>query len=267
MEKSSKSISASEFFKYRYPPFADTVELNTPFQSANEKLILERSLALIRQGKSLAIYGDAGAGKSMLTKSIIQNLDAKTYRTVIIPYGGMKPSAIIRELCEAFNIDLAGRKNLIPRLQKNFHKSDKPFPVIVVDDAHTMENQSFMDLCSLLHDARTKTSAASLILVGQPILKKRLGLDIFASVHTRLACFYQLPTLSIDEAKAFIQYRLKISEADPNMFDDGALECLAADTAGNRRVLMNRAALCMEEAARRQEKIITMEVVNDIASD
>lgn len=267
MEKLSKSLSASEFFKYRYPPFADTVELTTPFQSSSEKRILDRSLALIRQGKSVAIYGDAGAGKSMLTKSIIQNLDAKNYRTVIIPYGGMKPPAIIRELCDAFNIDLTGRKNLIPRLQKNFHKSDKPFPVIIVDDAHTMENQSFMDLCSLLHDAQMKTTAASLILVGQPILKKRLGLDIFAPVNTRLACFFQLPTLSIDEAKAFIQYRLKISEADPNMFDDSALECLAADTNGNRRVLMNRAALCVEEAARRQEKIITMEVVNAIANE
>lgn len=270
MEKSSRTlIPAAEFFKYRYPPFADTVELNNPFQSATESLILQRALALIKQGKSLAIYGDAGAGKSMLAKSITQNLDAKAYRVVVIPYGGMKPSAILRELCEAFNIDLTGRKNLIPRLQKSFHQTDsnKPFPVIVVDDAHTMENQSFMELCSLLHDAQTKTSAAALVLVGQPLLKKKLGLDIFAPVYTRLASFFHLPKLSIDEAKEFIHYRLKIAEADSNLFDDDALECLAIDTGGNRRILMNRAALCMEEAARRQDKVITVEIVNAVTAE
>jgi len=258
-------VSAAEFFRYRYPPFADTFEIQNPYQSPTETLILQRALALIRQGKSLAIYGDAGAGKSMLAKTIAQNLDAKNYRIAVIPYGGLKAPAILRELCEAFNIDLAGRKTLIPRLQKNFRLPDKPFPVIIVDDAHVLENESFLDLCALLHDALAKTAAASLVLVGQPALKKRLGLDIFAPVHTRLACFSHLQKLTIEEAKDFIHYRLTIAEADPNLFQEEALECLAADTSGNRRILMNRAALCMEVAARRQEKVITTEIVNAVA--
>lgn len=262
-----ETLSASEFFRHRYPPFADTFEIREPYQSPTETFITKRALSLIRQGKSLAIYGDAGAGKSMLAKTITQSLDAKSYRTSVIPYGGLKPAAILRELCESFNIDLAGRKTLIPRLQKNFRLPDKPFPVIIIDDAHVLENQSFLDLCALLHDALTKTAAASLILVGQPALKKRLGLDIFAPVHTRLACFSHLPKLTIEEAKDFIRHRLTIAEADPNLFQDEALECLAADTSGNRRILMNRAALCMEEAARRQEKVITTEIVNAVAME
>src|SRR5271157_677214 len=171
--KNTIPASAAEFFAYRYPPFADTYEITQPFQSPAETLILERSLALVRQGKSLAIYGEAGAGKSMLIKSTTQELDAKSYRVATIPYGGMKPPAILRELCEAFGIDLTGRKNLLPRLQKNFQPhSDKPFPVLIVDDAHAMEKQSFIDLCSLLHDATSRTAAAVLILAGQPVLKK-----------------------------------------------------------------------------------------------
>ena len=125
---------AAEFFQYRYPPFADTYEIQHPFQSQSESTILNRSLALIRQGKSIAIHGEAGVGKSMLIKSISQQLDSKSYRVATIPYGGLKPSAILRELCEAFGIDLAGRKNLLPRLQKNFQPhADKPFPIILAD--------------------------------------------------------------------------------------------------------------------------------------
>ena len=74
-----------------------------------------------------------------------------------------------------------GRKNLLSKLQKNFHpQSEKPFPVIIVDDAHDMEKQSFFNLCSFLHDAQSRTAAATLVLAGQPVLKKILTLDILA---------------------------------------------------------------------------------------
>ena len=271
MNKSEKNPAhpcATEFFQYRYPPFADTFEIQQPFKSQAETLILQRALALIRQGKSLAIYGDAGAGKSMLIKSITRELDTKAYRIATIPYGGLKPSAILRELCEAFGIDLAGRKNLLPRLQKNFQPhTDKPFPVLIVDDAHLMDKQSFIDICSLLHDAQSRTSAAALILVGQPVLKKMLELDIFAAVRTRLAWTSRMQKLTLDETKDFISFRLQISEASPNLFHDDALDCIAADAGGNRRTIMNLATLCMEEAARRQEKVITADIVNTIVME
>lgn len=266
--KNSTPATAAEFFQYRYPPFADTYEIRHPFQSQAEALILTRATTLIRQGKSLAIYGEAGAGKSMLLKSISQQLDSKSYRIATIPYGGLKPSAILRELCEAFSIDLTGRKNLLPRLQKNFQPhSDKPFPVIIIDDAHAMDKQSFIDLCSLLHDAQSRTTAAALILAGLPVLKKMLGLDIFAPVRTRLACRFLMPRLNIDEAKEFVRFRLQVAEASPDLFHEQALESIAVDSAGNRRELMNLASLCLEEAARRQEKVVTADVVSTTTAE
>jgi hypothetical protein len=55
--------------------------------------------------------------------------------------------------------------------------------------------------------------------------------------------------------------------ADKNMFDVEAVECINADTNGNRRVIMNVAAMCVEEAARRNEKVITHEIVSAIAME
>jgi type II secretory pathway predicted ATPase ExeA len=264
----SVSSCASQFFNYRYPPFADTFEIQSPWQSSSETIMTQRALALIRQGKSLAIYGEAGTGKSMLGKAIADQLDTKNYRVAMLPYGGLKPAVIVREICEEFGIDVAGRKSCLCRLAKNFQRnSDKPFPVIIIDDAHSMLNQSFIDLCSLLHDAKSRTAAASLILLGQPVLKKMIELDIFAPVRTRLACLFMMSRLSHEEAIEFIQFRLKITQADPNLFDEQAMECIAADANGNRRVIMNIATLCMEEAARRKEKIITTEIVTAVAME
>jgi hypothetical protein len=51
------------------------------------------------------------------------------------------------------------------------------------------------------------------------------------------------------------------------MFDVEAVECINADTNGNRRVIMNVAAMCVEEAARRKEKLVTHEIVSAIAME
>lgn len=262
----AQTQTALQFFGYRYPPFADTFEIHTPFQCEKESLIIARATALLRQGKSLAIHGEAGSGKSMLIKSIISQFDPKEFRIAQIPYGGIKPAAVVRELCDELDIDTTGRKNLLSRLAIDFRRSsDKPFPLILVDEAHEMQRQSFIDLCSLLHDARQRTAAAALVLVGQPALKKLLELDIFAPVKTRLTCLFSMPRLTLDDAQEFIAFRLSLAQADPKIFDPDALISLATDSKGNRRILMNLAALCLEEAARRNDKVVTAEIVSAVS--
>lgn len=266
--KAQPKQSALQFFGLPYPPFADTFEISAPFQSEAEALMLHRSLTLLRQGRSIAIHGEAGTGKSMLIKSILNELDPKEYRIAHIPYGGIKPTAVLRDLCDEFDIDTAGRKNLLSRMAIDFnHRDQKPFPIIVVDDAHELEKSSFIDICSLLHDARRRTAAAAVIFVGQPVLRKMLELDIFTPVRTRITCLFTMPRLSIDEAKEFITYRLQIAKANPALFEPDAIQCLAADSKGNRRVLMNLSAMCLEEAARRADKVVTAEIVNAISTD
>lgn len=267
-KQSNKLQSAVQFFGLPYPPFADTFNVLSPFQSDTESLITQRALNLLRQGRSLAVYGDAGTGKSMLIKTITNELDSKEFRCAIIPYGGIKPTVLLRELCDKFDIDAAGRKCLLSRMANDFKPTlDKPFPVIIVDEAHEMQKQSFLDICSLLHDASTRTAAAALILVGQPSLKKMLELDIFTPVRTRLTCLFSMPKLSVDEATQFLLYRLSIAKADCKIFTDEAITSIALDTKGNRRMLMNLAALCLEEAARRNDKVVTEEVVAEMSQN
>ena len=263
-----KRPTPDNIFHYRYPPFSDTREIDDPFLPEQDQMILDRMDCLIRQGKSFALYGEPGTGKSMLLKALLQQLDAKAYRVANIPYGGSKRSALLKEICEALDIDCSGRANLLSKLRKSFRpQPDKPFPLILVDEAHEMERQSFMDLVSLLHDPHQKTAAASLILAGLGSLKKMLGLDIFSAVRTRLAFLFQMPKLNADSAKDFLLYRLRIAQAPENIFEPDALQCLALDCAGNRRILMNLAAMALQAAAERNEKVVTADLVNTITAE
>lgn len=263
----AENQTPDNFFRYRYPPFSDTREIQEPFLSEGDQIILNRMAGLVRQGKSFALYGEPGTGKSMLLKALLQKLDLKAYRHANVPYGGCKRSALLREICEAFDIDAGGRTNLLHRLRKNFQpQTDKPFPLIIVDEAQEMERPSFMDLVSLLQDPRQKTAAASLVMAGHGTLKTMLELDIFSAVRTRLAFLFPMPKLDTEQAKQFILYRLKIAEANDTIFETDALECLALDCAGNRRILMNLCAMALQVATERNEKVITADLVNSIAT-
>ena len=258
-------MTTQNLFKYRYPPFSDTFEVKESYLSDTDSVLIKRATSFISQGKSMCFFGKPGTGKSMLLKAIASELDTKTYNVAIIPYGSVKRNVLLRDLCDAFGIDASGRGSLLSRLRKHFiSESEKPFPVIMVDDAHELEKESFMDLCTLLHDVKTRTCAAALILCGHGCLKTQLGLDIYAPVKTRMAFMFKTSNLNPEESADFIKHRLKIAGADENIIDEDAMAIIAADTKGNRRDLMNRCAMAMEIATERKEKIITADLVNSL---
>ena len=204
----------------------------------------------------------------MFVKTIISKLDTKEFRVVLIPYGGMKPSALLRDLCDEFDIDTEDRENHLSKTCADFARvEEKPFPVIIIDEAHEMQRTSFLDMCSLLHDTKKRTAAASLVLVGQPVLRKILELDIFSPVRPRLSCIFPMPKMSLYNSKDFVNHRLELGGAQKNLFSDDATNCLALDCKGNRRVLINLATLCLEEAATRNDIVITAELVSSVTTE
>lgn len=262
------TVKNESLFQYRYPPFADTWEIRNPYVSKRDEKLLSRITNLLKDGKSMCIYGEPGSGKSMLLKAVADSLDTRTYKVALVPYGNIKRSMLLRELCDEFEIDASGRGSLIGRLRKSFaSNNDAPFPVIIVDDAHELEKESFFDLCSLLHDAKKRTATASLILCGHGVLHKMLSLDIYAAVHTRMATSFRMQGLSSEDSLDFIKHRLKSAEADESMFSREAMEILSSDAKGNRRSLMNLCSMAMELANERDERLITGDLIHQMNAE
>ncbi len=110
--------TVSSHFGLRYSPFTDTFPLREPIATEADERLLERML--LGQGKSYSLAGEPDSGKSMLLKMLLEKLDGKNFRTMLIPYSGQKPNTLLREICEKLAIDTTGRGSLLGRLhQKN----------------------------------------------------------------------------------------------------------------------------------------------------
>jgi len=255
------TLSMAEFFSWSRHPFADTYQLSTPFLGTKDERICRRALSLLNCGKSFAITGISGAGKSTLVQHIVGQLDVKHYQTTYIHYGGLQRSGILRAVADCLGVDTAGRSMpLLVKLQKHIlamaSDTNARYPVFVVDDAQLLEHESLMDLCSLMVSPQKKTVAASLLLVGDETLAKRLQLNVMAPVRTRMTCLFAMEGLDENEVDCFIDYRLKAAKAPDDLFDAETVALISSHCRGNRRQLMNIATLLLEEAFFRQEKTI-----------
>jgi len=258
--------SPPEFFNFKYHPFADTYRLKKPYLGEQDKRFFRTAISLISSGKSFALFGPSGAGKSTLIHYVLSQLDANCYKPSIVHYGGLQRNGMLKAIADVLGVDTNGRTvPLLISLQKQItnmaseHRS--VFPVFVIDDAHLMEKESLMDICSLMFNPQKEIVAASFILVGDETLEKKLLLQILASVKTRLTGQFNLNTLNDDESLEFIKFRLSIAGAPENLFDQDALNIMSSHCRGNRRQIMNMGTLLLTEAFDRQEKTISAELI------
>jgi len=255
-------LPMGDFFGWKHHPFADTYGQRHLFLPDRDNKHKETIKRLLHTGKSLALCGPSGSGKTTLIHALIHGLDKNAYRSVLIPYAGHSRNGITRILAESLGVETKGRGiPLIARTQQHIEAmidgANPRHPVIVVDDAQRLENDSLWDLCSLLFQTAKPTAAASLVLVGDETLAKRLDLHILAPIRSRLTGIIKTQFMNENETRLFIEHRLKNADASPVLFDKDAIEIIAAFTRGNRRTLMNTATMALEEAYYLEEKTIS----------
>jgi type II secretory pathway predicted ATPase ExeA len=256
----------ADFFGWKYHPFSDTYIQRRLWMSERDSKQLETIKRLLHTGKSIALCGPSGSGKTTLVHSLINDLDKNSYRTVLIPYAGHSRNGLTRILAETLGVETKGRGvPLITRTQQHLETmtsgANPRHPVIIIDDAQLMENESLWDLCSLLFQTTRQTVAASLLLVGDETLTKRLELYVLQSIRARLTTTLKLNAMNEFETRLFIESRLGNAEASADLFAEDVIDIIAAYARGNRRGVMNTATMAIEEAYYHEMKTITAETL------
>jgi len=255
-------LPINDFFGWRHHPFADTYVQQKPWLPERDRKLLETIKRLLHTGKSMALCGPSGSGKTSLIHTLITDLDKNSYRTVLIPYAGHPRNGLTRILAENLGVEIRGRGvPLITRIQNHLETliggTNPRHPVIIIDDAQLVETDSLWDLCSLLFQTARQTVAASLLLVGDESLAKRLELYALLPIRARFTTIMKLHPMNEYETRLFIESRLKNGGAPPGLFEDDVIEIIGAYTRGNRRNVMNMATVALEEAYYKEEKSVS----------
>jgi len=191
------------------------------------------------------ITGECGAGKTVAVRAAVQALD--TSRHTILYLG--TPGVGLRGLYAAIVTGLGGSArfhcaSLIPQAQDllaaEAEERSKQV-VLVVDEAHLLDAECLEGLRCLQNSDMDQTAPFTLLLVGQPTLRRRLRLGAFAALDQRVGLRYTIPGLEPDETASYIAHHLKLAGRADTLFSDDAVGLIHQVSRGLPRLVNNLA--------------------------
>lgn len=189
---------------------------------------------LIEHGKGAAsLFGASGTGKTQILEMIRQ--DVSSHRPVVhVLYPQLTPQELVAEICHSLGVESTDSNSVILGMDVQLRAFGKRLreltesgrePVIIVDDAHLIEDRRvFQTLHQLMNFQQPGRANFSLILSGQPELMGTLQVtDQFAD---RIAFHCLVQSLSAQETSGYVGFRLKAAGRTAPIFDRGALQSI-----------------------------------------
>jgi type II secretory pathway predicted ATPase ExeA len=219
-----------------------------PFDEALQDLV-----RTIDQRQSAVLIAPAGAGKTAVLRATVAQLAEARYRVHYVKVTSIGKRDLCREIAVACGLPPTGTyPGLVRRLQERFetcHSGDGLRPVLILDEAHDLRPDVLGMLRILTNFDMDSRLVLSMVLAGQPSLLTLLRRDDLDAVSRRMGHLASLRLLSRDEARQYMQHRIRIAGGREFPFDDQATEAVFELTRGNLRAIDHLCRKSLEWAA------------------
>ena len=244
--------AASETCLLRHPPLIE---------------IIERLRFAVDRDSPALLVAESGCGKSTATGLFARSLDAASYHVLYICLTTVSPFGFLSQIAAATGLR-AGRFKGQTAATLIAHLRGLPKrTVLLVDEAHLLPDASLQDLRLLTTDDFDRKSPFALVLVGQPLLRERLGEPLHDPLAQRLGVRLRLRSLNESELSLFLDRHLKAAGARKNLFEPEALPVIFHHSRGIPRRVQNVALEAMLAAMAAGKKTVDAASVQQAVVD
>jgi type II secretory pathway predicted ATPase ExeA len=193
------------------------------------------------------ITGECGSGKTVAARAATSGLDGSRHTTIYLGTPGVGLRGMYASIVTALGaVPRFHRAALIPQTQELIateHAERGKSVVLVFDESHLVDAEVLEGLRCLSNDAMDAESRFSLILLGQPTLRRRLRLGSLAALDQRVGLRYQVAPLDLAECGGYIACHLKFAGRADTLFSDDAVALIHQVSRGLPRMVNN---LCVQ---------------------
>ena len=232
-----------EFFGLRCRPFEDKADARFYHATAECDEALASMEYESRYGKGATlILGDAGTGKTLLVRTLLQRLHA-TDHAVVVAWPASGEMSLIREVCKRFGVTLPASYNedrSLARLRRHLLRTHraKHRSILIIDQAEHLSADNIAELTTLTGVQDDGTRLLSMILVGQLRFREVLDQPSHAGIRQHLYGERTIPAMSITDSEAYVAHRLRVAGAgDTDIFAPGAVELIHTAARGIARLI------------------------------
>jgi len=190
----------------------------------------------------IELTGEVGTGKTTVLRTLLNQLDAKNYRTAIIFNPCLSSSGLLQSINREFGIPFQNLNDqeLIDTLNQFLVQQNSAgnTVVLVIDEAQNLK-QEVLEQIRLISNLETeRDKLIQIVLAGQPELKQLLAQPSLRQLNQRIMVRYHLSPMDLDDTGDYINHRLKVAGRKYfDTFTGGALRKIYRFSGGFPRLI------------------------------
>jgi general secretion pathway protein A len=211
-------------------PFDNNIDPAFFFRSRTHHAALLKLRYLLDSNKGVGLLcGDTGTGKTTVARLLVGELDARFAPVVHVHYPFLNATELVAYLAAELGGDeeaLQGRSRLDFTLRQfesrlAYHCENGRHPLIVIDEAHLIEDQQVLQAIQLLLNYR-HDAPFTVLLVGQTSLLSRIGR--LTELDERIGVRSLIQPLNREETAEYVTHRLSVAGVTHTVFEPSALD-------------------------------------------
>ena len=214
------------FYGFVTPPFRRGVATAKLFPASGQEELKARLSFLVRERGIGLITGEIGSGKSTARRAFADSLDPTRYTVVYTANPLIGSSGFYQDVLTQLGEPVPlFRQQMVLAIRRAFdaltHERQKT-PVVIVDEAHLLDQRMIEELRLLLNVRMDSEAAAALVLVGHTDLRRTLRLSIHEALWQRTSVRFHLRPLDLTETGAYIRHQVEVAGyRGQALFSDG----------------------------------------------
>ena len=183
------------------------------------------------------IVGTVGSGKTRVISQLCHERGEQAGPVVCVLFPQMSAvellSFILAELSDApADVEMMRLDRVVRQLNQQLKSLQEQgrHPLIVVDDAHLIDDPGVFEVVSQLLNFNESQRRFSLILCGDPAVLATI--QRHRQLEERLAVRVVVPALDLNETRQYIRTRLSAAGCERSVFTTAAMEAVFRDSAG-----------------------------------
>jgi len=237
--------------------------------------IHEEALARLQYGTEerelTLLTGEIGTGKTLLSRALIDILPEK-YLPILIINPRLSPNQFLKTVAVRLGIESPSyfRTDLLDQINGALYRyyEEEVCPVVIIDEAQLIPSKSTFDEIRLLTNFQLDdANLLSLILIGQPELRKKLKHSSYEAIRQRIGIRYHLGPIGREDTGKYIAHRLLTAGADGEILSEEAVDVSYQYSGGLPRVINNIVANALLMGFSRDLSKIGPDIILDVVED
>jgi general secretion pathway protein A len=262
-----------KFYNLTKEPFHITPDPQFLYLSESHKQALASMIYGIEKRKGfVAITGGVGVGKTTIVRAYLDKAAATNLKVIYVFHANVTFKELVKVIYREFGLELA--TNHLVEMVNGLHLAlielyrQGKTVVIIIDEAQNMPIETLESLRMLSNLETPTEKLIQVVLVGQTELDELLEKHELRQLKQRIAIRARIASLSAQDSRAYIEYRLSVAGLDnSSIFDQRALDIIIREANGVPRKLNILCDNALITGFGYQKNPVTARIAREVVSD